>query len=205
MFNLKIFSILFFLIKFLNYLRANKLILIEKNNFLSIKNVFNRIFMKKLILVRHAKSSWKHDVIDFERPLNTRGIKDAEIVSNYLKNNILNIDLVISSDAVRTKITASTFISNLNIDEKLVNFNHNLYDFSGHNLVKTIKEVDSSINNLMVFGHNHAITDFVNTYGDKYIENVPTCGITIINFDIDNWKDLNNGKTVFTLFPKDLK
>ncbi|MCF7569119.1 histidine phosphatase family protein [Sabulilitoribacter arenilitoris] len=161
--------------------------------------------MKKLILIRHAKSSWKHNVIDFERPLNNKGVKDAENVSNYLKSKGLIIDMVISSDAIRTKITANSFISNLNIDEKLVNFNHNLYDFSGYNLVKTIKEVDISINNLMVFGHNHAITNFVNTYGDKYIENVPTCGVTIIHFDIDNWANLSNGKTIFTLFPKDLK
>ncbi len=181
------------------------MILIEKNNFLSIKNAFNRIFMKKLILVRHAKSSWKHNVIDHERPLNERGVNDVETMSNYLKNKGLIINKVLSSDAVRAKTTANAFILNLNIDKSLMDLNHNLYDFSGQNLIKTIKEVAASINTLMVFGHNHAITDFVNTYGDKYIENVPTCGVVIIEFDIDNWADLNKGKTVYTLFPKDLK
>jgi phosphohistidine phosphatase len=57
----------------------------------------------------------------------------------------------------------------------------------------------------MVFGHNHAITAFVNAYGSVYIDNVPTCGVVIIDFDINNWKDLNKGKTVKTLFPRDLK
>ena len=161
--------------------------------------------MKKLILVRHAKSSWKHDVIDHERPLNKRGNMDKEKVSNHLIKERLIIDKVISSDAVRAKTTAETFILNLKIDKSLVNLDHNLYDFSGYNLIKTIKEVEASINTLMVFGHNHAITDFVNTYGDKYIENVPTCGVTIIDFAIDSWADLNKGKTVYTLFPKDLK
>lgn len=161
--------------------------------------------MKKLILVRHAKSSWKHNVIDHERPLNERGTDDAELMSNHLKNNKLAVCKVLSSDAVRAKSTASTFISNLNIDKNLLDLNHNLYDFSGENLIETIKKVDASINNLMIFGHNYAITYFVNTYGDKYIENVPTCGVTIIDFNIDNWTDLNKGQTVYTLFPKDLK
>lgn len=161
--------------------------------------------MKKLILVRHAKSSWKHNVIDHERPLNERGTADAELLSNHLKNSNLVIDKVLSSDAVRAKTTANSFILNLDIDNHLMDLNHNLYDFSGENLINTIKEVDASINNLMVFGHNHAVTNFVNTYGDKFIENVPTCGVTIISFNIDNWSDLKKGETIYTLFPKDLK
>lgn len=161
--------------------------------------------MKTLILIRHAKSSWKHNVIDHERPLNNRGVNDAELVSNHLKKNNLIINKLLSSDAVRAKTTANAFISNLKIDKNLVELNHDLYDFSGYNLINTIKAVDASINNLMVFGHNHAITHFVNTYGDKYIENVPTCGVTIIEFNIDNWAGLIKGKTVSTVFPKDLK
>ena len=77
--------------------------------------------------------------------------------------------------------------------------------FQGENLLQVIKNCDDTVNNLMVFGHNHAITAFVNTYGDKFIDNVPTCGVVIIEFNINNWKDLKKGKTVKTLFPKDLK
>jgi phosphohistidine phosphatase len=161
--------------------------------------------MKKLILVRHAKSSWEFNVIDHERPLNEKGVKDANNVSNKLNLKDLNLDLVLSSDSVRTKTTANTFISNLNIKESLIQFNHDLYDFSGRNLVRVIKNCDQNINSLMVFGHNHAITAFVNTYGNVHIDNVPTCGVVIIDFDINNWKNLNKGTTVKTLFPRDLK
>ena len=161
--------------------------------------------MKKLILVRHAKSSWKHNVIDHERPLNDRGFKDANLVSNDLKERPLNIDLVLSSDAMRAKTTANIFISNLKIDTGIVHLNHELYDFSGTNLIEVLKACDNSVNTLMLFGHNHAITAFVNTYGDSYIDNVPTSGVVVIDFDITNWKNLNKGKTVRTLFPRDLK
>ncbi len=161
--------------------------------------------MKKLIIVRHAKSSWKFNVIDHERPLNERGITDAHLVARSLKEFGVNLDMLISSDAVRAKTTAEIFISELKINQNCIHFNHDLYDFSGSNLVQVIKECDSSINNLMVFGHNHAITAFVNTNGDTFIDNVPTCGVTIIDFDIDNWEDLNKGTTLKTIFPKDLK
>lgn len=161
--------------------------------------------MKKTILVRHAKSSWKHNVIDHERPLNERGYKDANLVSTNLKESNLDINLVLSSDAIRAKTTANIFVSNLGIDSKIVHLNHELYDFSGINLVEVVKACDNSVDTLMVFGHNHAITAFANTYGDNYIENVPTSGVVIIEFDIENWKHLNKGKTIKTLFPRDLK
>ncbi|MDA9070232.1 histidine phosphatase family protein [Arenitalea sp.] len=161
--------------------------------------------MKKLVLVRHAKSSWEHDVTDHQRPLKKRGFKDADMVSNSFKKISLTADFLISSDAIRAKTTAEIFISNLNMDESIVRFTHDLYDFSGKSLLRVIKSCDDIINTLMVFGHNHALTDFVNTYGDKYIDNVPTSGLVIIEFDIDNWKDLKPGKTCYTLFPRDLK
>lgn len=161
--------------------------------------------MKKLILVRHAKSSWKHNVIDHERPLKDRGVNDAQKVSNYFKNSDLNVEFALSSDAMRTKTTANIFMSNLGISQEIFSLNHDLYDFSGENLVKTIKNCDDKINRLMIFGHNYAITAVVNTFGDKYIDNVPTCGVVIIGFEIDSWKKLNQGKTIKTIFPRDLK
>ncbi|XCF04876.1 histidine phosphatase family protein [Tamlana crocina] len=161
--------------------------------------------MKELILVRHAKSSWEYDVIDHERPLKNRGLNDANLVSNHLKNKNFNIDLVISSDAVRAKTTAEIFIENLNISSDIVQFEHNLYDFSGELLTQVIKDCNDAVDRLMVFGHNHAITAFVNTFGDKYIVNVPTTGTVMLQFDINSWADLKPGKTIMTIFPKDLK
>lgn len=161
--------------------------------------------MKNLILVRHAKSSWEHHVIDHERPLNEKGINDANNISIYLNSKNLNIDGVFSSDSVRTKTTANIFFENLKIDRSMLQLNHDLYDFSGSNLIGVIKECPNDIHTLMVFGHNHAITAFVNTYGDIFIDNVPTCGVVQIEFDITDWKDLNKGKTVSTLFPRDLR
>jgi len=160
--------------------------------------------MKKLILIRHAKSSWEYNVKDHERPLNARGLKDASAVSNVLKG-LFYPDLVLISSATRTQETATIFTSNLKISKKIIQSNHDLYDFSGSDLVKVIKNCNNSIKELMIFGHNHAITAFVNSYGDLTIDNVPTCGVVVLEFEIDNWSDLKPGKTLKTLFPRDLK
>ncbi len=161
--------------------------------------------MKNLYLVRHAKSSWEYDLSDHERPLNKRGLKDANLVSNHLKNNLDLPDLVISSDAVRAKTTATIFVDNLGISKDIFQLDNSLYDFGGSDLTEVIKGCDDSVDTLMVFGHNHAMTYFVNTYGNKPIGNVATSGFTHIELNIDSWKDLKKGITIQTLFPKQLK
>jgi phosphohistidine phosphatase len=160
--------------------------------------------MKRLILVRHAKSSWEHNVSDHERPLSTRGFKDANNVSNQLIDQ-LHPDLVLSSDALRAKTTAEIFVSNLNISLEIFNLDHNLYDFSGNNLLRVIKSTTNAINELLVFGHNNAITSLANSYGNRYIENVPTCGVVVMEFETESWTEIKTGRTTKTFFPRDLK
>src|SRR5690606_24162036 len=125
------------------------------------------------------------------------------LVSNTLRNKI-HPDLILSSDANRARSTASIFLSNLNVSNK-VYLTPDLYDFSGEKLVKVVTSCDDAHDELMVFGHNHALTFFVNKFSDKPIGNVPTSGVVIIDFDINHWKDLKKGKTKQTIFPKDLK
>jgi len=161
--------------------------------------------MKTLYLVRHAKSSWEFDVIDHERPLNDRGLKEAPIVAAHIASKMEKPDLLLSSDALRAKTTALFFAKAYNIPESEIVLNHKLYDFAGQDLVKEILECDDTLNCIMVFGHNNAMTNFVNVYGDKQIDNVATAAFTAITFDIDKWSDLSLGKTVYTTSPKELR
>jgi phosphohistidine phosphatase len=161
--------------------------------------------MKKLILVRHAKSSWSEGVSDHERGLESIGINDAMLVSTNFKQCHLLPDKVLSSTAKRAKNTAEIFIKNLKMDSNSIEFDKNLYDFSGESLIDTIKSVQSDINILMVFGHNNALTYFVNTFGDRYIDNVSTSGLVVIEFQVEFWKYIYKGETVKIIFPKDLR
>ncbi|WP_046745845.1 SixA phosphatase family protein [Kordia zhangzhouensis] len=161
--------------------------------------------MKTLIIVRHAKSSWEYPVDDKDRPLKLRGIKDAHLVANHIVKKIETPDIIYSSIANRALHTCAIFTRCLNYSFNKVVIKEGMYDFGGSGLLETIKMCNDEVNTLMVFGHNHAITAVVNTYGSKLFENVPTSGAVVIQFDTQAWKDIDEGKTILKVFPKDLK
>ena len=161
--------------------------------------------MKTLYMVRHAKSSWDHDVIDHRRPLNKRGEKDAVLVSKHVSKKISTPEIIISSDAVRAATTAGYFKKKFKISDANFILDHSLYDFSGHKVIERVKNLDDSYTTVMIVGHNHAFTSVANMLGNKYIENVPTCGFVAIQFKEPNWKAISTGTTIQTIFPRDLK
>lgn len=161
--------------------------------------------MKKIVFVRHAKSSWEYDIIDSERPLKSRGVSDIVNISNEFKMSNIQIDAVYSSYAKRAADTCDIFVGNVGISPNSVQISNDLYDFGGNNVVKFIKALDNSLDTVAIFGHNYALTSIVNSFGDQYIDNVPTSGLVMIEFNIDNWNDLTQGHTIMVLIPKDLR
>lgn len=161
--------------------------------------------MKKLILVRHAKSSWDHDVRDMERPLASRGIADIQRVSEEFHKKNITFEIVFSSPAKRALETCKFFLKKADYSYNDTNISSQLYDFTGHNLIDFIKSLDNRYENVMIFGHNHAMTHFVNTYGNIYIDNLPTSGLAVFEFDINSWKDLKPGRTIEIITPKSLR
>jgi len=161
--------------------------------------------MKTLYMVRHAKSSWKHDVIDHQRPLKGRGKRDGALVSEHVAGFIESPEKMISSDAVRALSTAQYFKESFKISDEDFSTNHELYDFSGQNVMKVIKELDDDLEKVMIVGHNHAFTSIVNMLGNEYIDNLPTCGFVIIEFKVNSWSAISTGKTTEMVFPRDLK
>jgi len=161
--------------------------------------------MKNLILIRHAKSSWELPIRDHDRPLTKRGISDAHLISDKLKHSLPNKFLLWSSTARRTLDTAKIIAQNLLIPEELVIQDKAMYTFDYKSLFGFIKNINNQHDNLILFCHNNAITDFVNKFGDTFIDNIPTSGVVFLEFNQDNWEDIHNGKVTKTIFPKDLK
>lgn len=161
--------------------------------------------MKKLILVRHGKSSWEEDLPDDERPLKKRGYRDAELVIKAFSGHAPDHLHMWSSHAVRALTTARLFQEGLQIPEEHFEVKKSLYTFDGSSLLKVIRSCDSSIDNLMVFGHNPAMTGVANDLGDQHFSNIPTTGLCIIEFKTEDWKELRHGKTQLYLFPKNLR
>jgi phosphohistidine phosphatase len=161
--------------------------------------------MKTLYLVRHAKSSWEFDLADHERPLNERGLLDAPLVGQNIKDKIKVPDKIISSDAVRAKTTALLFLEALEIDQPVLVLDPKLYDFNGRQVEKIIRGTSDEINCLMIFGHNNAMTSLVNKWGDLEIENVSTAAFTEIVFKQKKWAEIKNGSTQKYITPKQFK
>lgn len=160
--------------------------------------------MKKLILIRHGKSSWEMPIEDHERPLTNKGIKNSNFIFEKIQKNLPERFLIWSSTAKRAHDTAKIFNEVLNIPQELTVLKNDLYTFDASSLTKIIKNCKDTVPSLIIFGHNNAITDFVNTFGNKYIENVPTSGVVILEFEGESWDIIKNGKVIETLFPKDL-
>ncbi len=161
--------------------------------------------MKNLVLIRHAKSSWDGPLVDRDRPLANRGVQDAHLVAATIHNYLPKNNLVWSSVAKRAADTAIIFAQNLLWPVESIVFKEELYTFDENQLATIIKNCSDDYENVILFGHNDAITKFVNKFGDAYVENVPTSGFVTMSFDTPQWALITKGKTVKIIFPRDLK
>ena len=140
--------------------------------------------MKELILVRHAKSSWKDPALsDHERPLNRRGKRDAPEMGERLARSGYDPDLIVSSSAVRALDTARTTLAGkLGYPRASIAVEERLFHAGVADLLHVIQGVDDSVDILMLFGHNPGLTDFANHIGPREIFNMPTCAVLHLRF-----------------------
>lgn len=161
--------------------------------------------MKELILIRHAKSSWEVPMQDFDRGLTCQGIKDAHLIALHAKDFLPKSYTIWCSAAKRTINTALIFAQNIGFPLESIIYKHDLYTFELKQLEKVVRSCPNTIDNLIIFGHNNALTDFVNKFGSVPVANVSTAGFVSIQFDSEDWNLNKKGKTKKVLFPKDIK
>ncbi|WP_290664789.1 histidine phosphatase family protein [Ignavibacterium sp.] len=160
--------------------------------------------MRQLILIRHAKSSWSNpDLSDFDRPLNKRGKRDLAFMSVLLSQKNISPELIISSPALRTKLTAIEFANKIGYNKNKIIWNKNLYLASYMKILKIIKQIENKINCAIIVGHNPGLTDLQNYLCNEEIDNIPTSGIVSMS-TIKEWKDVESKdfELVFFEFPK---
>jgi phosphohistidine phosphatase len=162
--------------------------------------------VKKLVVIRHAKSSWSNALLeDFDRPLNERGKKDAPLMAKRLKEKKVVPDLLVTSPAKRANSTCKKFAKVFDIDKKKIVKNPKLYHASDNIILKTVKDFDEKHNVIFIFGHNPGFTDFVNIASNLEIDNIPTCGVTVL--EISSWKKFGKekSKAVYFDYPANVK
>jgi len=133
--------------------------------------------MKKIHLIRHAKSSWENESLaDIDRPLNERGINTCFFMAQHIYGAGCCFDNVFCSPAIRAQSTIeliSRCITERNVHWQI---DEELYNFDSENLHKWCRSVDESISELLIIGHNPALIDFCNELSNSNIKNIPTCG-----------------------------
>lgn len=157
--------------------------------------------MKRIFLIRHAKSSWDESGIsDFERPLNKRGNRDAPFMASLLKKENVKPDLIISSPAKRAITTAEIFADELDYSLKKILTEISIYESGIKELETIVQSIPGENKTVLLFGHNPTLTFYANHLGDKFITNIPTCGIAGIELKVNSWPEVEWGKGKVFLF-----
>ncbi len=162
--------------------------------------------MKRLILIRHSKSSWKDvSLTDFNRPLNGRGKFDGSLMADYLKSKINKIDYLHSSSSVRTFETSKYFIKQIQFGK--VEYDDSLYHCSATSILNMIRSYSDNYQSVMIIAHNPGLTNLINNITNVSLDNLPTTGLAEIEFNINSWGDISyeNSNLVDLKFPKQLK
>ena len=114
-------------------------------------------------------------------------------------------DLIVSSPAKRALTTAKIVVAEIGYPEKQIVTNEAIYEAGSSSFLRLIQQIDDSVKELMLFGHNPGFTVLAEELCRKVFDNVPTCGIVCVDFDVISWKEIDYGKGTLSFFdyPKD--
>jgi phosphohistidine phosphatase len=148
--------------------------------------------MKTLLILRHAKSSWKDSSLsDHERPLNKRGKKDAPRMGELLYQENLLPDLVLSSDAKRAQNTAQMAAEASGYDGEIF-LSRDLYSFSAEDYLEALAALPDEYQRVMVVGHNPGLEELLEELTGDY-RRMSTAALAQVRLPIQRWAELNEG------------
>jgi phosphohistidine phosphatase len=151
--------------------------------------------LKTLVLIRHAKSSWKDaSLADRDRPLNKRGKRDAPEMGRRLAARGGAPDLIVSSPATRALATARVIAEAVGYPVDGIREDERIYMASPAELLEAIRGLDDGHERVFLFGHNPGLTELVNELSEPALDNVPTCGVVELRLAADRWADLSPDK-----------
>lgn len=163
--------------------------------------------MKRLWLVRHAKSSWKFSGLDdFKRPLNGRGRRDVSLMGNRLKELGVQPDVIVASPALRASETARSLAVSLGMPMEYVRKGPQIYEASVSGLLAIIRGCEDRWSKVMLVGHNPSIADIAGILTGKSVGHVPTCTVIELGLDVASWSSVTPccGVMRFRCSPKGL-
>ncbi len=160
--------------------------------------------MKRLFLIRHAKSDWGDPSLeDIERPLNDRGKADVLLMGTIIKEKFALPDIMLSSPAKRARKTAKIIQEVIGFKGEIILIDR-LYEFDVSSYYRAIEQLPNKANSAFLFGHNPVISDFAEDLIGEFVGDIPTCGVFVMDLEIDSWIHITSGcaKKIDYFYPK---
>ena len=147
--------------------------------------------MKTLLLMRHAKSSWRdHSLSDHDRPLNSRGKDTAPLMGKHLAEMDVLPDVILCSTAKRAKQTVEYLLQSLQFDGDVI-YSRMLYHAGDEVFSEELSKLSDRIDTAMIVGHNPGMEYALETYCGEW-HRMPTAAVARIEFEIDTWKEVED-------------
>ncbi|WP_342750192.1 histidine phosphatase family protein [Phreatobacter oligotrophus] len=169
--------------------------------------------MRRLILLRHAKSDWPPGMVDHDRPLAARGRRAAPLIGRWLVDNGFVPDRALVSTAERTRETWALASAGL-IAMPAATFEPRIYEAPAWQLLNVIRETPDDVATLLLVGHNTGIEDLAarligagpEDQRRRLARKYPTGGLAVIDCAAHSWRDIAAGIGTLHAFvvPRDL-
>ena len=145
--------------------------------------------MKRLFILRHAKSSWNDpDLADFDRPLNDRGLNAAPFMGEVIARKRYFPDTILSSPAKRAAQTA-ILVKEAAGANAVITYDERIYEASPQALRQIVSELGEEKESAMIVGHNPGMEGFIK-FLTGLLEPMPTTSVAAIDLKIENWNEL---------------
>ena len=153
--------------------------------------------MKKLLFLRHAKSSWEYNVDDYDRPLSVKGIKDINRVS--MKNIIFfkNFEIILTSPANRAFHTSTILTRNVFNKYEKLKVAEELYSFNYKNVIDYVYNLDNGLSKIVLVGHNPAFSLAADYFSQESPPNLSTSDWIMLEFQQNEWSNINHGSYTY--------
>ena len=149
--------------------------------------------MKTLLILRHAKSSWKDaNLADHDRPLNKRGKRDAPRMGSLLREQDLIPDVILSSSAERAYKTAEAAADESGFEGEVI-LSRDLYSFGPEPYLAYLANLPDEYERVMVVGHNPAMEELLEELTGEY-QRFPTAALALVQLPIENWSEIGESE-----------
>ena len=152
--------------------------------------------MKKLIFLRHAKSSWEEPVLDRDRSLSSRGIKTIQGVAQHWKNLFNEAECIFTSPANRALHTSTILAHTIGYDLLNIRISEELYTFNPKDLLAFIKKIDDALLNVVIVGHNPAFSEVSQKLSTVNAPTLRTSCWTQLTFQTNKWSSIEYGSSI---------